>query len=212
MKTLYIIRHGQTTHNLEGIVQGSGIDSDLNHTGQMQAQAFYETYQHIPFDKIYTSNLKRTQQSVTQFVQKGIPTESHHGLNEINWGHKEGRKITPEEDVYYREMLEKWRKGHTHIAIEGGESPQDVANRQKEFLEVLMQRPEEQNVLIAMHGRALRIFLTLLLNYELKEMDLFEHTNLCLYQVNYTGSMFVITKHNDTQHLQKLKTHSTQKV
>ncbi|MFT5802452.1 MAG: broad specificity phosphatase PhoE, partial [Nonlabens sp.] len=29
----YFIRHGQTDYNLRGIVQGSGIDSELNENG-----------------------------------------------------------------------------------------------------------------------------------------------------------------------------------
>jgi probable phosphoglycerate mutase len=29
-KTIYLIRHGQTDFNKQGIVQGSGVDSSLN--------------------------------------------------------------------------------------------------------------------------------------------------------------------------------------
>ena len=35
-KELFILRHGETNQNLNGIVQGSGIDSDLNHSGYAQ--------------------------------------------------------------------------------------------------------------------------------------------------------------------------------
>ncbi|HRG79965.1 MAG TPA: histidine phosphatase family protein, partial [Cyclobacteriaceae bacterium] len=59
-KKIYIIRHGQTDFNLQGIVQGSGVDSSLNDMGRAQADAFYLTYKDIPFDKIYTSALRRT--------------------------------------------------------------------------------------------------------------------------------------------------------
>ena len=50
-KTIYLIRHGETEFNRMGIVQGSGIDSDLNETGILQARAFFETYRHITFNK-----------------------------------------------------------------------------------------------------------------------------------------------------------------
>jgi len=40
-KTIYFIRHGETEYNKLGIVQGSGVDSELNENGRAQAQAFY---------------------------------------------------------------------------------------------------------------------------------------------------------------------------
>jgi probable phosphoglycerate mutase len=39
----------------------------------------------------------------------------------------------------------------------------------------------------------------------LRSMDMFEHQNLCLYQLDYTGSMFSLKKNNDTEHLRLLK-------
>jgi len=68
-KKIYIIRHGQTDFNLQGIVQGSGVDSSLNAMGRAQAQAFFEKYQSIPFAKIYTSALKRTSETVSDFIR-----------------------------------------------------------------------------------------------------------------------------------------------
>ncbi|HLS39123.1 MAG TPA: histidine phosphatase family protein, partial [Sphingobacterium bovisgrunnientis] len=59
-KTFYFIRHGQTDLNLKGIVQGRGVNTSLNDSGRKQADAFFNAYKHIPFDKIYTSTLVRT--------------------------------------------------------------------------------------------------------------------------------------------------------
>jgi broad specificity phosphatase PhoE len=204
-KKIYIIRHGQTDFNLKGIVQGSGVDSSLNDRGKAQARAFFQAYEHIKFDKIYISALKRTKESVDQFLSKGLPYESLTGLNEISWGNKEGERITPEEDEYYHWMLNQWQLGNTHERIEGGESPDDVAKRQEGALSHILSQTEENTVLICMHGRAMRILLCRLLNYPLRSMDMFEHENLCLYSLEHTGSMFVIKKHNDTTHLKDLK-------
>ena len=57
-KTIYLIRHGETDYNRRGVVQGSGIDSDLNEMGRAQAMAFFQAYQHVPFAKLYISGLK----------------------------------------------------------------------------------------------------------------------------------------------------------
>jgi bisphosphoglycerate-dependent phosphoglycerate mutase len=69
-KTIYLIRHGQTDFNKQGIVQGSGVDSSLNEEGHAQARKFYEAYHHINFDKIYVTELQRTHQTVAPFKQK----------------------------------------------------------------------------------------------------------------------------------------------
>ncbi|QCR21500.1 histidine phosphatase family protein [Pontibacter sp. SGAir0037] len=200
IKKVYLIRHGQTDYNLQGIVQGSGIDSDLNAEGRKQAASFFEKYKDVPFDKVYTSALKRTMQSVQGFLDMGLPHEQHAGLNEISWGHREGTRITPEEDAYYYGVLRTWEEGNTSVPIEGGESPEMVAARQKPFIDLMLSRPEEKTILICMHGRAMRVLLCQLLNYPLRCMDKFEHLNLCLYELDYTGTMFTVKKYCDVSH------------
>ena len=178
------------------------MDAPLNAEGTRQSEAFFQAYRDVQFDKIYTSALKRTVQSVAPFLQQGTPHESLPGLNEISWGVHEGKQITPEEDAYYHWMLKQWQNGQTHIKIEGGESPEDVVARQSAAWNYILSKSDEQTILICMHGRAMRILLTQILNYPLKSMDVFEHQNLCLYVVQGTGRMFRLEKHNDVAHLQ----------
>ena len=60
MREVYIYRHGETEYNRLGKIQGQGIDSSLNQLGKNQAQAFFNAYQHIPFDHGFHSALKRS--------------------------------------------------------------------------------------------------------------------------------------------------------
>ncbi len=200
-KKVYLVRHGQTDFNLKNIVQGSGVDTDLNDLGRSQAAMFYEAYQHVTFDRIYTSALKRSQQSVQKFIDRGVPHDALVGLNEISWGTKEGHRVTPDEDAYYHYMLEQWRLGNTQMKIEGGESPDDVVQRMKPAVDYMMSRTDEHTILICMHGRAIRILLCYLMEYPLRSMDMFEHQNLGLYVLNYTGKLFTIEKYNDVSHM-----------
>lgn len=203
-KKIYLVRHGQTDYNLKGIVQGSGIDASLNEKGRRQADAFYNAFQEVSFSKVYTSALKRTKESVKGFLERGLPHEELSGLNEINWGTREGMVITPEEDAYYHEVIKKWQQGETELRIEGGESPQDVFDRQKPALDHILAKEDEDTVLVCMHGRAMRVLLCQMLNYPLYSMDMFEHTNLCLYVLNYNGKNFTVEKFNSTEHLADL--------
>ncbi|MCR9066425.1 MAG: histidine phosphatase family protein [Cytophagales bacterium] len=205
-KTIYLIRHGQTDYNLRGIVQGSGIDADLNELGRAQASAFYEMYKTLPFEAIYTSALKRTHQSVEKFLEWPIPHNILPGLNEISWGHKEGKVPNNEDDKRYFDIITRWRKGETHIPVEGGESPEQVAARQMEAMKVILSKKEEKLVLVAMHGRAMRILLAQLSNLPLSEMDCFMHQNLCLYKLeySYTKEKFSIIETNNVDHLAQI--------
>ncbi|WP_316932340.1 histidine phosphatase family protein [Hymenobacter terrenus] len=198
------MRHGQTDFNVRGIVQGSGVDSSLNETGRRQAAQFFAAYGHVPFDKVYTSTLRRTQESVQQFLDLGLPHEAHAGLNEISWGVREGTRITVEEDAEYQDVLAGWAAGRTDVRLSGGESPDEVAARQRPFIELLKARNDEQTVLICMHGRAMRVMLCQLLNYPLRCMEGFEHSNLCLYKLEFTGTVFTVKNFLDVVHLQAI--------
>lgn len=139
------------------------------------------------------------------FVDHGMKLEKSEALNEISWGTKEGQRITPDEDAYYHWILTQWQQGNTHLPIEGGESPDDVAKRQKPFLEMLRARSEDKKVLICMHGRAMRILLCQLLNYPLRSMDMFDHENLCLYVLAFNGQHYRVEQYNQTDHLKNFR-------
>lgn len=203
-KKIYLVRHGQTDYNLQGVVQGSGIDAPINATGRAQAEAFFRTYRSVPFDRVYHSALLRTRQSVQGFIDLGLPTCMLPELNEISWGDFEGTPMTPEEGQYYQFMLHQWQLGNLDYAIAGGESPNAVAERLSKALEILL-KDTGKTLLVCMHGRAMRIFLSILCQTDLKDMDQYEHNNLCLYLLEQNSeTTFSILKHNDQDHLRGL--------
>ena len=200
-KKIYLVRHGQTEYNLKGVVQGSGIDAPLNWNGHKQAQAFFEYYKNVPFEKVFYTGLQRTKQSVQDFIDLGLPHEAVPYLNEISWGRYEGVPMTNEENHYYTDMLQKWASGDLDFAIEGGESPNLVAKRLEKVIKYILSQPEK-TILICMHGRAMRVLLSLLLRYDLKYMDVFLHQNLGLYLLHQNEmGLFRIEKYNASDHL-----------
>ncbi|WP_129714177.1 histidine phosphatase family protein [Pedobacter sp. SYP-B3415] len=203
-KELYIIRHGETELNRLGIVQGRGIDADLNDTGRAQAAAFYETYKNVAFDKVYTSTLKRTHQTVQGFIDSGLPWEQLSGLDELAWGEWEGQPNTEEAREVFRLLVEEWLNGNYDAKLKGGESPREVAERLKAAMLTIAAQPNEKTVLVCMHGRALRILLCVLLNKPLNQMAEFAHVNTILYRVSLTGDIYDIIDPNNSDHLQLL--------
>ena len=201
-KTIYLIRHGQTDFNKQGIVQGSGVDSSLNDEGHSQARKFYDAFQHINFDKIYVTELQRTHQTVAPFKQKNIPVEIVPEFNEINWGIFEGKLPTPENTQTFLEILKRWRNGELDHCIENGETPLAMFERQSKGLNRILENKTEETILICMHGRAMRSFLCLLTGTELQKMDNFDHANVCLYKLEQkNNASFEIILSNYLDHL-----------
>lgn len=205
LKTFYIIRHGETEYNRKGMVQGSGIDAPLNDTGQQQAEAFYQAYKGVGFDKVYTSNLIRTQQTVQKFLDRPLPHEALKDLREIGWGIQEGVEFTPETTTGYQQICDEWNKGNCDVKIEGGESPIEVTERLKRAFEYISSQPGEETVLICVHGRLIRILMCWMLGQPLCEMDQFDHTNTGLYKVTYSEAEgYQLVTQNEVSHLQAI--------
>lgn len=203
-KELYIIRHGQTDHNLKGIVQGKGINLPLNELGRRQARAFFDMYKDVPFDKVYTSTLLRAQETVYPFREIGHPFEAFAELDEISWGIMEGNAMVMENSQDFKALTDQWKAGNDYAKPEGGESPHELQTRQKRFIDHMM-KTDAKKVLIAMHGRAIRCLMCTITDTPLSLMEDFPHVNLSLYKVNLlSGSKFEIEKFNDTGHLKDL--------
>lgn len=202
-RELFIIRHGETDLNLQGIVQGRGVDPSLNDTGKNQADLFYEHYKMASFDAVYTSSLRRTHESVNRFISDGIPWQQFSELDEISWGVFEGKRASADFKILYRALLESWQKGDVDAKAPAGESPREVQERQLRFLKFYLEQPHKKT-LLCMHGRAMRIFLPTLLQQSLLTMDHFPHHNLTLYKLVLADHRFGIELFNNMDHLHSL--------
>ena len=199
-KTIYFIRHGQTELNRLNIVQGSGVDSELNDYGRQQARSFFNYYQNLNFDVIITSALKRTYQTVEPFFGRNIPHESWAEINEINWGVHEGKPSEPWMIKAYKEMVAEWAVGNFDASLQGGESARQLMDRLNRFLENVKTRPE-QSVLVCTHGRTLRCLMCLVKGQHLREMESYSHSNTGLFKVHWEAPIFKVELENDTRHL-----------
>jgi len=158
----------------------------------------------VPFDKIYTSTLLRTHQTVKGFIDLELPWEQLVGLDEISWGIYEGKEQTPELLSGFEELVAAWRNGELDVSIENGESPNALMARQQVALDHMLAQRDEKNILVCMHGRALRIMLCLMTGIDARLMDDFPHTNTALYKLLYDNGRFEIIDHYNIAHLEAL--------
>lgn len=194
-----MLRHGETELNRLGMVQGRGVDAPLNGVGKAQAEKVYHHFKG-KIDRIYTSSLLRSQQTVEEFRKEDLQIIPLAGFDEISWGNQEGNVATMEAKNLYSETVMGWQRGELHLNVGGGENPIQVMERQQEAMEVVL-NDEANTILICMHGRALRILLCWVLNYPLNYMDGFPHRNCSFYQLNQLNSSFVVKEFNQSAHL-----------
>lgn len=198
-KEIFIIRHGETAFNKQGLVQGQWMDEPINETGRAQARAFFEMYQKEAFDYIYTSRLIRSKQTIADFAAQGIPVKSMYELDEFSWGWFEGLSFDAFGDEYKR-LQQAWKSGDYKAAPYLGDAPIKVAVRLARAYAELKANPASK-ILVCTHGRAMRLLLCVIFDRPYSEMDTFPHENLSLYRIWLDGDKPTLLASNDRKHL-----------
>lgn len=202
--TLYLVRHGETEYNRCGIVQGGGVDSDINSTGRAQARALADRLGSVDVDALYASTLRRAKQTADIVAVPHEPVSRTYlrDLNEMDWGVFEGEPQSETRDASMREIKSAWRSGTYDRRVEEGESIQEVQLRARRAVNHIVRREAGNTVLVVTHGRYLRVLLaTILDGYGLEDMAELEHSNTCVNRVVSDGGSFRPDLLNCTAHL-----------
>lgn len=192
-KKLYIVRHGQTEMNKKGLIQG-WLDSNLTDLGKKQADATrkYFAKKKITFDHAYSSKLDRTRQTLKRITD--LPIVQDERLNEFNFGEYDGKpvsdlsKIKIDLDNTYKEK--------------GGETRQEVTDRMHEVLKEIMDKKDNQNVIVCSHGACSFRFAESVDKEKAKKLRKFE--NCIIYEYEYEDGKFKLVDIID-EHVKKLK-------
>ena len=183
---IYIARHGETTWNVEGKIQGRS-DPGLSPTGQQQSLALLEQLKDQFLTAIYTSSLQRsilTAQPIANHFRLAIRKKSE--LDEIAFGMLEGRNLFHFDEVTKKEW-EKFKDDRFNYRIPGGENYTDVANRVRPFIESIVEKHQGQEVLVIGHRVVNRLLIGMLMEYPLEWVLKIEQTHDCLYLIQRNG-------------------------
>lgn len=144
MTTIGLVRHGITSWNEEGRIQGS-TDIPLNDTGREQAIAIGKRLKSEKWDFMISSDLIRARETAEIIERESgiVFKETSPLLREKDFGRAEG--------TINEERLEKfgidWRKQDL-----GGETNEQVQTRFQTFLTEIVPQYANQNILIVSHG------------------------------------------------------------
>lgn len=149
MKTIYLMRHGETLFNTMNLNQGQ-CDSPLTENGIKQALAAKEWFRErsISFGAVYSSTAERACDTA-ELVTEGLPYTRLKGLKEIYLGTWEATSVEQNPTYPY---------GDYFIPM-GGESLDGFTHRIHSTLLDIARTEARDPVLVVSHGMAIRRFL-----------------------------------------------------
>ncbi|MFN0094086.1 MAG: histidine phosphatase family protein [Dehalococcoidia bacterium] len=158
---LYLIRHGETAYNRDGLGLGRA-DIPLTEHGQRQAAALGARFATKPFDQIVVSPLQRAGATAAALAGAGVPLTVDADLTEMDVGETEGMSFAAMRERF-PEFLGQWATGEdAGLAMPGGESLNDVVSRVRRTLSRL-EGFEGKTVAVVSHNFVLRLMLCELL-------------------------------------------------
>lgn len=148
VKTLYLMRHGETLFNQLHKIQG-WCDSPLTAVGFKQAEIAgnYFKKHGIFLEEAYCSTSERACDTLEQVTP--LPYQRIKGLREWHFGRFEGEGEFLNPPLPYGDFFVEY----------GGESESQVRQRIADTLQQLMENAKGKNVLVVSHGGSCRQFM-----------------------------------------------------
>ncbi|CEP61799.1 phosphoglycerate mutase LALA0_S04e00980g [Lachancea lanzarotensis] len=199
---IFLIRHGQTNENSQKILQGH-LDTDLNDTGKEQAQKlgrYLTENRNIKFDKVFSSDLKRCQQTTKEVLSEYPETERpevqlEYGLRERSMGEIQGMYLSDAEKYAEKRGKASFR--------DFGETPDEFQHRLTQTVSKIMQKSTElQNIAIVSHGGSIRQLLKWF-NYTEHDMHriIVFNTSCTIIDYHKSNHKYDVKRVGNTQHL-----------
>ena len=157
---LTLVRHGQSTYNLENRFTGD-VDVPLTQKGKDEALQAGKKLLGFKYDVAFTSLLVRAEETL-QIILKvieltTIPIIRNAAFNERRYGSLQGLNKAETAKQYGEEQVHIWRRSYD-VRPPDGESLEDTFNRAVPYF-IATIKPmllSGKNILIVAHGNSLR--------------------------------------------------------
>ena len=197
MTLLYLIRHGRSTWNAEGRVQGQA-DAPLDDTGREQAQKLAQKLRDIDFDAFYSSPLSRASETAKIVAEPhDLPIAFDERLMERSFGNWTG-KLGAEIDKEMKKPL------HSNWRLEGppgGESRIQIVNRAMSVFNEIIAARTDQTIAVVSHGGLLSAYLAHVIGLPLETSVYIHFFNTAVARIRFQNGQIHIISINDNSHL-----------
>lgn len=201
---LYLVRHGETAHNRDGVGLGRR-DEALTSLGRAQAAAVAGRFAAVKLDQVLASPLSRALDTARAIAAgKGLSVEVRDELIEMDVGLTEGMAF-PAVREQFPEFVAGWAGPEVAKAVmPGGESLADVASRLAPLIRYLHESSPDSDVAVVSHNFVVKVLLCSLLNVELSSFRAFEIGLASVSTLFLRGARVNVVGLNDTCHLASL--------
>ena len=170
---LFLLRHGEVESRYQRVFGGQ-IDMDLSPQGQAQAAALAKYLKLTPFDAIYSSPMKRAQQTLAPLLANyKIEAKTIPDLCEVHFGDWTGLSWQEVHDKYQVSAFQ-WLEMLEQAAVPNGECSRTFRSRIEPCLKQILENHSGQSVAVICHGGVIRMMLSILLNLPLPKLAHFE--------------------------------------
>ncbi len=159
-RTLYLVRHGQTTWNEDGRIQGQ-TDIGLSQAGKQEAEELARWLERQSFDAVVASDLSRARETARLLVP-GAEVQTLPELRELHFGQWEGRTLA-EVRTADRANWSLWMRNPFEHAPPGGETLLQLADRIDRVLDAVHSFDGDK-ILLVTHQTPIQIILCRLLD------------------------------------------------
>jgi broad specificity phosphatase PhoE len=198
MKTIYLVRHGETQANRDGIFRGRG-EVPLSADGLRQAQELRAYFSAREVQRVFSSPLRRAAQTAAAcFPGRTVePQELVNNLDLGRWAGRSKKEIAAEEPQLWR----RWLTEPERMSFPNGESLTAVKARVRDFNRLLLTAGEESFAVVS-HRSVLKCLLAEALGLGSSWFWKFHLDNASVSVLLHDPLRgFVLAKLNETSHL-----------
>jgi probable phosphoglycerate mutase len=167
---IWLVRHGESTWNEKGLVQGHRDDPELTPKGARQADECALALSHLPVARVVSSDLRRATQTAGPVARAlGLEFSTDARLRERLLGQAEGlatSALGPEWSG-----IEHGRVVDADAAPPDGESVRQHHARASSFLVEALAVPLDGDLVVVCHGGTIRVLLAWLDRIEPSDMQ-----------------------------------------
>ena len=154
---LLMVRHGQTSSNVNRSLDTKLPGAPLTDEGHGQAAAFAETVAGLPVRAVYASAATRAQQTAAPIAAvHGLAVQVLPGVQEVFAGELEGRTDEAAITEFYQ-VYTRWTEDDLDARVPGGESGAEIRTRFLDAVGVLRDRHADETVVLVSHGGMIRL-------------------------------------------------------
>lgn len=151
---LYFVRHGETEYNKSKLYYGK-IDVSITQAGIIQAKKASQILKNISFNRVYVSEMKRTEQTAKIILDnKKCTMIKDSRINERNFGEFEGKSYDKIKDRF-PEKWKLWCEDWKNTVPPEGESYIQFYSKVKDFMDNIL-KLKDDNILIVTHSGVIR--------------------------------------------------------